>query len=56
MYFEVLPLLNTRATQTGHVSEKNGVDSQGAILASNETEDNRQMYHRVENPPYAEPA
>jgi len=56
MYFEVLPLFNTCATQTGHVSEKNGVDSQSAILASNETEEKRQMYHRVENLPYTEPA
>ena len=56
-YFEKLALSKARATHTVHVLKGDGVDSQSFIIewygddrpiASNETEDGRQMNRRVE--------
>ncbi|MEP6958738.1 MAG: OmpA family protein [Nitrospirota bacterium] len=56
-YFEKLALSKARATQTVHVLKRDGGDSQTYIIewygdvrpiASNETEDGRQMNRRVE--------
>lgn len=61
-YFEKLALSKARATQTVRVLKWNGVDSQSFIvewygdirpIASNETEDGRQMNRRVEIVLYA---
>jgi chemotaxis protein MotB len=56
-YFEKLALSKARATQTVHVLKENGSDSQSFIIewygdirpiASNETEEGRQMNRRIE--------
>jgi len=61
-YFERLTLSKARATQTGHALKGDGVDSQSYIvewygdirpIASNETEDGRQLNRRVEIVLYA---
>jgi chemotaxis protein MotB len=61
-YFEKLTLSKARATQTGHALKGAGVDSQSYIvewygdirpIASNETEDGRQLNRRVEIVLYA---
>lgn len=61
-YFERLALSKARATQTVHVLKGDGVDSQSFIvewygdirpIASNETEDGRQLNRRVEIVLYA---
>jgi len=62
-YFENLALCKARATQAVRVLKENGLDSQSVILewygdirpiASNETEEGRQMNRRVEILLYAE--
>jgi chemotaxis protein MotB len=64
-YFEMLSLSKARATQAGRVLNENGAHSQNAIIewygdirpiASNETEEGRQMNRRVEILLYAAPA
>jgi chemotaxis protein MotB len=61
-YFEKLTLSKARATHTGHALKGDGVDSQSYIIewygdirpiASNETEDGRQLNRRVEIVLYA---
>jgi chemotaxis protein MotB len=61
-YFERLALSKSRATQTRHALKGDGVDSQSFIvewygdirpIASNETEDGRQLNRRVEIVLYA---
>jgi chemotaxis protein MotB len=61
-YFERLALSKARAAQTVHVLETNGVDTQNVTfewygdirpIASNETEEGRQMNRRVEIALYA---
>jgi chemotaxis protein MotB len=61
-YFEKLTLSKARATQTGHALKGDGVGSQSYIvewygdirpIASNETEDGRQLNRRVEIVLYA---
>jgi flagellar motor protein MotB len=61
-YFEKLALSKARATQTVHILRGHGVDSQSFIvewygdirpIASNETEDGRQLNRRVEIVLYA---
>lgn len=64
-YLEMLSLSKARATQAGRVLNENGAHSQNAIIewygdirpiASNETEEGRQMNRRVEILLYATPA
>jgi chemotaxis protein MotB len=61
-YFEKLTLSKARATQTGHALKEYGVESQSYVvewygdirpIASNETEDGRQLNRRVEIVLYA---
>jgi chemotaxis protein MotB len=62
-YFEKLALCKARATQTVHVLNENGLGSQSVVIewygdirpiASNETEEGRQMNRRIEILLYAE--